>query len=117
MFGRKNYKGEDIISGKDFERVEEKELLLQELRNFYHIFTGECFWDKSHGLDRGILFSQNKTAIQSEIVNKTLKYYGDRALSFENINITIEDKKTTFTADINTTFGKITVGGGNESNY
>ena len=118
MFGRKNYKGEDIISGKDFERVEEKELLLQELQNFYHIFIGECFWDKNHGLDKNILFSQNKSAIQSEIINKTLKYYGDRVLSFENINIIIiEDKKTTFTADINTTFGKITVGGENENSY
>lgn len=117
MFGRRNYKGEDIISNKNFERVEDKELLLQELQNFYHIFAGECFWDKNHGLDKKILFSQNKSAIQSEIVNKTLKYYGERILNFNNIKITIEENKTTFKAEINTIFGKILVGGENENNY
>lgn len=117
MFGRENFKGEDIIVDGKLQRVEEKDLLLQELQNFYHIFAGECFWDKNHGLDKTILFSQNKTAIQSEIINKTLKYYGDRVLNFQNVNITIEDKKTTFIAEINTIFGKITVGGENESNY
>lgn len=116
MFGRENYKGKDVIENGDFKRVDDKKLLLQELQNFYHIFTGECFWDKNHGLDRSILFSRNKSAIQSEIINKTLKYYGDRVLSFENVNITIEDNKTTFIADINTTFGKITIGGENENN-
>ncbi len=116
MFGRENYKGKDIIENGDFKRVEGKELLLQELQNFYHIFAGECFWDKNHGLDKKVIFSQNKSAIQSEIVNKTLKYYKDRVLSFENIKVEIENNKTIFTANINTVFGKITVGGENENN-
>ena len=121
MIGIKNYKGSNVIVEikltrsndirKDYERAEDLELLIQELTNFYHIYSGECFWDIDHGLSKKIIFSRNKNAIKSEVKNKTLKYYGDRVKDMYDINVEIEELNTIFTAKISTIYGEIEVGG------
>lgn len=121
MKGIKNYKGNNVIAEikltrsndirKDYEIVEDLKLLIQELTNFYHIYSGECFWDIDHGLSKKIIFSRNKNAIKSEVKNKTLKYYGDRVKDMYDINVEIEEFNTIFTAKISTIYGEIEVGG------
>lgn len=121
MKGIKNYKGSNVIAEikltrsndirKDYEIVEDLKLLIQELTNFYHIYSGECFWDIEHGLNKRIIFSRNKSAIKSEIRNKTLKYYGDRVKNMYEMNVEIEDSNTLFTAKISTIYGEVEIGG------
>lgn len=121
MKGIKNYKGNNVIAEikltrsndirKDYEIVEDLKLLIQELTNFYHIYSEECFWDIEHGLNKRIIFSRNKSAIKSEIRNKTLKYYGDRVKNIYEMNVEIEGSNTLFTAKISTVYGEVEIGG------
>lgn len=121
MKGLANYKGNDEIieetsitknySTKKLKIVSDLELLIQELQNFYHIFSGECFWDIEHGLSKEVLFSKNKEAISSEIRNKTLKYYSDRVIEVYDIKVNIDNNLTSFSAKLKTIYGDTAIGG------
>jgi len=108
MKGLKMFKGNLFVENNDFIKLENAELLAQEIENLIYSDPKSCFWDTDRGLDRKIIFGQIKSQIESEVRNKILKYFKDRVL--EVINIKIETgKKTLVTGEISTVYGKINI--------
>ena len=92
----------------DNTKISDLELLAQEIENFVLCDPLSCEWDINAGLDRKIIFSNNESAIKSEVYNKIMRYFSERVSDVYNIEATAKEK-VTVKATIDTIYGKFSL--------